>query len=267
MIKDYRLRAADGQLVPLSALVDLKQGVEPSSRDQFQQLNSVIVEGVMKPGVAMGTALSYLESKAAELFPPGFTYDYKGESRQYAKEGNALLTTFGLALVVIYLVLAAQYESWRDPLIILVSVPMSLAGAMAFITLDFASLNIYTQVGLITLAGVVAKNGILIVEFANVLQQTKGLSKRAAVVEAGAVRLRPILMTSASLVVAMVPLLTAQGPGAVSRFSIGLTIAAGLGIGTLFTLFVQPAFYLLLARDHHQGRDEANVAEARTVDV
>ncbi len=253
MLNDYRIRANNGQLVPLSAIVDLERSVEPSSRDQFQQLNAVMVEGVMKPGVAMGEALAYLEQQAAEIFPKGFTYDYKGESRQYAKEGSALMTTFAMALVIIYLVLAAQYESWRDPLIILVSVPMSLAGAMVFITLDFASINIYTQVGLITLAGVVAKNGILIVEFANKLQINKGMTKREAVVEAAAVRLRPILMTAASLAVAMVPLLTAQGPGAVSRFSIGLTIATGLSIGTLFTLFVQPAFYILLAKDHQRS--------------
>ncbi|GAB6041554.1 efflux RND transporter permease subunit [Endothiovibrio diazotrophicus] len=243
----YRVRAADGTLVPLSSLLTIERGVEPSTRAQFQQMNAVTVSGLMKPGVSMGDAVAFLEGEAHTLFPPGYGWDYTGESRQFTHEGSALQSTFILALVVIYLVLAAQYESWRDPLIILVSVPMSLAGALAFITLGFASLNIYTQVGLITLIGVVAKNGILIVEFANKLQMQEGLNRHDAVIKAATIRLRPILMTSVSLVVAMVPLLTATGPGAVSRFGIGLTIAAGLGIGTLFTLFVQPAFYQLMA--------------------
>jgi len=163
------------------------------------------------------------------------------------------MVTFFLSLLVIYLVLAAQFESWRDPFIILVSVPMSVAGAMAFITLGFATMNIYTQVGLITLIGVVSKNGILIVEFANHLQVEKGLDKVNAVIEAAAIRLRPIIMTSLALIFAMVPLLIAIGAGAQSRFAIGLTISAGLGIGTLFTIFVLPAFYILLARDHNKA--------------
>jgi multidrug efflux pump len=164
------------------------------------------------------------------------------------------MVTMMLSLLVIYLVLAAQFESWRDPLIILVSVPLSVAGAMAFIVLGFATVNIYTQVGLITLIGVVAKNGILIVEFANQLQIDRKLGRREAVLEAAAIRLRPIIMTSLALIFAMVPLLIAVGPGAQSRFAIGLTIVAGLGIGTLFTVFVLPAFYILLARDHNAGK-------------
>jgi multidrug efflux pump len=160
-----------------------------------------------------------------------------------------------MSLLIIYLVLAAQFESWRDPLIILVSVPLSLASAMAFIMLGVATMNIYTQVGLITLIGLVAKNGILIVEFANQLQITEKLSIRNAVEEAATVRLRPILMTTASMIVAMVPLLLASGPGAVSRFDIGLVIATGLGIGTIFTLYILPAFYLIFARDHSKGND------------
>ena len=241
------------QLVPLDAFITLKETVEPSQRTQFQQLNSLTLMGVMAPGVPLGDALAYLETSAREIFPRGFSWDYAGQSRQFAQQGSALIITFFLSLLVIYLVLAAQFESWRDPLIILVSVPMSIAGALAFITLGFATINIYTQVGLITLIGLIAKNGILIVEFANQLQITEGLSKRKAIESAAAIRLRPILMTTVSMIVAMVPLLMASGPGAVSRFHIGLTIATGLGIGTLFTLFVVPAVYLLLARDHSEA--------------
>ena len=252
-LDDYYLRTGGGELVPMSTVVSFKRTVEPSQRTQFQQLNSVAVQGVMAPGVPLGDALGYLEEQARKDFPKGFTWDFSGQSRQYAQQGSALLITFFMSLLVIYLVLAAQFESWRDPLIILVSVPMSIAGAMAFITLGFATINIYTQVGLITLIGVIAKNGILIVEFANQLQVREGLSKQEAVEKASAIRLRPILMTSVALVVAMVPLLTATGPGAVSRFHIGLVVATGLGIGTLFTLFVVPAVYMLLARRHHEA--------------
>ena len=252
-LQDYYLRTAGGAMVPMATVVKLETTVGPSARTQFQQLNALTIEGIMAPGVTLGSALGYLEQQAQQVLPKGFGYDYTGDSRQFAQQGSALVLTFFMSLLVIYLVLAAQFESWRDPAIILVSVPLSTAGALAFITLGFSSVNIYTQVGLITLIGVVAKNGILIVEFANKLQQQEGLSKRAAVEKASRIRLRPILMTSVALIVAMVPLLLASGPGAVSRFDIGLTIAAGLGIGTLFTLFVLPAFYLWLARDHSQA--------------
>ncbi len=260
MLDDYYIRTAAGELVPLSALVSFSDSVEPSQRTQFQQLNSLTVEGVAAQGVTLGDALGYLEGLARELFPQGFAWDYKGESRQYKQQGSALVFTFFLSLLIIYLVLAAQFESWRDPVIILVSVPMSIAGAMAFLTLGFATINIYTQVGLITLIGLIAKNGILIVEFANQLQIKEHLSKRAAVEQAAAIRLRPILMTTVSMIVAMVPLLTASGPGAVSRFHIGLVIATGLGIGTLFTLFVVPSVYLLLARDHSASQQATESA-------
>ena len=253
--------AGAAPLVSLGAFVHLEEHVEPNQRTQFQQLNSLTVQGVMAPGVTLGDALGYLEGVAQEIFPRGFAWDYSGGSRQYARQGSALIVTFFLSIMVIYLVLAAQFESWRDPLIILVSVPMSIAGALAFITLGFATINIYTQVGLITLIGLIAKNGILIVEFANQLQIREKLGKREAIEQAAAIRLRPILMTTVSMIVAMVPLLTASGPGAVSRFHIGLTIASGLGIGTLFTLFVVPAVYLLLARDHaHTPQHHTKVA-------
>ena len=250
MLNDYYIRADSGELVPLGSVVSFEKDVEPSQRTQFNQLNSLTLQGVPKPGVTAGDAMAFMEKTAAETLPQGFSYDYTGQTRQLATQGSALMVTFFLSLLVIYLVLAAQFESWRDPFIILVSVPMSVAGAMAFIVLGFATMNIYTQVGLITLIGVVSKNGILIVEFANQLQKTNGLSKRDAVIEAAAIRLRPIIMTSLALIFAMVPLLIAVGPGAESRFAIGLTISAGLGIGTLFTIFVLPAFYILLARQH-----------------
>ncbi len=255
MIDDYYIEVDSGELVTLGSVIRFEDQVEPSQRTQFQQLNSLILEGVPRDNVSLGDALSGLNQTAAESLPPAYSVDYKGQSRQLMAQGSALVLTFFLSLLVIYLVLAAQFESWRDPLIILVSVPMSVAGAMAFITLGVASVNIYTQMGLITLIGVVAKNGILIVEFANLLQHDKGMSKREAVIEASAIRLRPILMTSVSLIVAMVPLLMATGAGAVSRFDIGMTIATRLGIGTLFTLFVLPAFYVLLARGHNATKD------------
>jgi multidrug efflux pump len=252
MLDDYYVRTGAGALVPMSAVVSFSNQVEPSERLQFQQMNAVILEGVPAPGVTMGDAIAYLQDSARKVLPSEFAWDYAGESRQYTQQGSALVITFFVALVVIYLVLAAQFESWRDPLIILMSVPMSIAGALLFMTLGFATSNIYTQVGLITLIGLITKNGILIVEFANLLQ-IRGLSKRAAVEEAARIRLRPILMTTIAMVVAMVPLLTATGPGAVSRFHIGLVIASGLGIGTLFTLLIVPAFYVLLAREHGAG--------------
>ena len=246
-LKEYYLPTASGEQVSLAALVDFTDSVEPGSRSQFQQLNAITVEGTLAPGISLGAALGFLEAEAVRTFPAGYGYDFNGESRQYMEQGSALVITFFLALVVIYLVLAAQFESWRDPLIILVSVPMSIAGALIFLNLGFATINIYTQVGLITLIGLISKNGILIVEFANQLRATEGLDKREAIERASAIRLRPVLMTTVAMIMAMVPLLLASGPGAVSRFDIGLVIATGLGIGTLFTLFVLPAVYLVLS--------------------
>lgn len=250
-LREYYVRASSGELVSLDQVVDFEQRVEPSSRTQFNQLNSITLQGVPMPGVAMGDAMGYMEGLANDTLPKGFGTDYKGQSRQLAQQGSALMVTFFLSLLVIYLVLAAQFESWRDPFIILVSVPLSVAGAMIFIVLGVTTMNIYSQVGLITLIGVVAKNGILIVEFANLLQKDRGMGVREAAIEASAIRLRPIIMTSLALIVAMVPLLIASGPGAVSRFAIGVTVATGLGFGTFFTLFVLPGFYIMLARDRN----------------
>jgi multidrug efflux pump len=247
---NYYTRTRSGELVPLSTLVTLEETVQPQTLKRFQQLNAVTISAVPRPGVTLGEALAILDAAAAEVLPPGFNVDYGGESRQFKSEGSALLFAFVFAIVVIYLVLAAQFESWRDPLIMLITVPMAICGAMIFVSLGLTTLNIYTQVGLLTLVGVISKHGILIVEFANTLQAERGLSKREAIEEAAAIRLRPVLMTTAALVFAMVPLLIASGPGAASRFAMGVVIASGMTLGTLFTLFVLPAFYLYLARDY-----------------
>ncbi|TVQ85522.1 MAG: multidrug efflux protein [Chromatiaceae bacterium] len=247
-IGEYEIRTGSGALVPLSTLISVRTEIEPSKRTQFQQLNAITLSGVPMPGVALGDALAWLEQAAAAILPREARWDYKGESRQFKAEGGALEATFFLSILIIYLVLAAQFESWRDPFVILISVPLTIAGALVFLFLGLASINIYTQVGLITLIGLIAKNGILIVEFANQVSAQQGLDRRAAVIEAAMIRLRPILMTTVAMLVAMIPLLLASGPGAVSRFNIGLVINTGLGIGTLFTLFIVPAFYVLLAR-------------------
>jgi multidrug efflux pump len=201
------------------------------------------------PGVTMGQAIDFLEKEAASL-PAGFSHDYLSDARQYVREGNQLVLTFVFALIVIFLVLAAQFESLRDPLVILVSVPLSICGALMPLFFGLATINIYTQVGLVTLIGLISKHGILMVEFANQQQLEHGLSRRQAIERAARVRLRPILMTTAAMVVGLVPLVTAQGAGAASRFSIGLVVVAGMTIGTLFTLFVLPAVYTVLAKDH-----------------
>jgi multidrug efflux pump len=245
----FPVRTASDDLVPLSALVTLEQSVEPQELKRFQQQNSITLSAVPAPGVTLGAALDYLRDTAEQLAPDGYQFDYAGPARQYIQEGSSLIVAFFFAIVVIYLVLAAQFESFRDPLIMLVSVPMSIAGALVFLTLGAATVNIYTQVGLITLIGLISKHGILIVEFANQLQM-QGLGKRAAVEKAAGIRLRPILMTTGATVLGVVPLLMASGAGAISRYNIGLVIATGMSVGTLFTIFVVPAVYVALARDH-----------------
>jgi multidrug efflux pump len=235
------------KLVPLSTFATLKTTAEPRELKKFQQLNAVRIQGVIPPPVPLDTALGFLETEARAILPPGFTIDYAGESRQLRTEGGGFLFTFLLSAVLIYLVLAAQFESFRDPFIILAgSVPLAVAGALLFSFLGLTTLNIYSQVGLITLVGLVAKNGILIVEFANHLRET-GRDKMAAIIEASGTRLRPILMTTAATVVGHFPLVTATGPGAGARNSIGIMLVSGMVIGTLFTLFVLPSIYMLLA--------------------
>ncbi|GAA4859113.1 efflux RND transporter permease subunit [Luteimonas vadosa] len=269
-LENFYTRTRDGELIPLSTLITLSASTQPQSLKRFQQLNAVSISFAPRPGVSKGEALDILEQAAREVLPQGYSVDFAGESRQFRQEGSAMLVTLLLALVVIYLVLAAQFGSFRDALIMLLTVPMAISGALLVLNvlalvsniLGFQgieafpgmSINIYTQVGLVTLIGVITKHGILIVEFANKLQVEQGLSKREAIEEASAIRLRPVLMTTAALVFAMVPLLLASGPGAAARFSMGTVIAAGMTIGTAFTLFVLPAFYLYLARDHSHGR-------------
>jgi multidrug efflux pump len=250
----FPVRTSSDELVPLSALVSFERSVEPQELKRFQQQNSVTLSAVPAPGVSQGVALEFLRTTAFDLAPKGFSVDYAGPSRQFVQEGNSLILAFFFAIIVIYLVLSAQFESFRDPLIMLVSVPMSIAGALIFLTLGMATINIYTQVGLITLIGLISKHGILIVEFANQLQR-EGKSKREAIEEAAAVRLRPILMTTGATVLGVVPLLIATGAGAVSRFNIGLVVATGMSIGTLFTVFVVPAFYLALGKDYQQSNE------------
>jgi multidrug efflux pump len=238
----------DGKLVPLSTFATLKTSTEPRELKRFQQLNAVRIQGVIPPHISLDQALSYLENEARALLPPGFTIDHAGESRQLRTEGSRFLATFLLSAVLIYLVLAAQFESFRDPFIILAgSVPLAIAGALLFSFLGLTTLNIYSQVGLITLVGLVSKNGILIVEFANHLQET-GKDKLEAILEASSTRLRPILMTTAATVVGHFPLVLATGPGAGARNSIGIMLVSGMIIGTVFTLFVVPSIYVLVAR-------------------
>jgi len=270
-LENYYTRTRDGELIPLSTLVTLTESAQPQSLKRFQQLNAVSITFMQRPGVSKGEALAILDQAAKEVLPQGYSVDYAGESRQFKQEGSAMLLTLALALVIIFLVLSAQFESFRDALIMLLTVPMAICGALLALNvlaivsgiLQFSgieafpgmSINIYTQVGLVTLVGVISKHGILIVEFANKLQVEQGLSKREAIEEATGIRLRPVLMTTAALVFAMIPLLLASGPGAASRFSMGMVIASGMTIGTMFTLFVLPAFYLYLARDHAHDRD------------
>jgi multidrug efflux pump len=228
----------------------LNTTTQPRSLNKFQQLNAVRIQGVIPPPVPLDKALTFLEDTAKQMLPQGFTFDYAGESRQLRVEGSKFLGTFLLSGVLIYLVLAAQFESFRDPFIILAgSVPLAITGALMFSFLGFTTLNIYSQVGLITLVGLVSKNGILIVEFANKLQES-GHSKLDAVIEAAGTRLRPILMTTAATVFGHLPLVFATGPGAGARNSIGIMLVTGMIIGTAFTLFVVPSIYMLVARRH-----------------
>jgi multidrug efflux pump len=248
-LRNYYVRLGNGRLVPLSTFASLKYKVQPQALNHFQQLNAATVIAVPRQGVSLGQALDFMQAEAKRSFPQGYSVDYAGQSRQYIQEGNTLIIAFAFGAVVIFLVLAAQFESFRDPLIILFgSVPMTLAGALAFLFLGASSINIYTQVGFITLVGLISKHGILIVQFANQTQD-EGMGKLAAIEHAAGVRLRPILMTTAAMVLGVVPLVIATGAGAASRYAMGIVIVTGMSIGTLFTLFVVPSVYMLIARD------------------
>src|SRR5690349_15401796 len=254
------VKGSNNKLVPLSTFATLKTTTEPRSLNKFQQLNAIRIQGVIPPNVPLDKALTFLEDEAKGILPQGFSVDYAGESRQLRVEGSKFLGTFLLSAILIYLVLAAQFESFRDPFIILAgSVPLAISGALLFSFLGFTTLNIYSQVGLITLVGLVSKNGILIVQFANHLQET-GTKKLEAVIEAASTRLRPILMTTAATVVGHFPLVLATGPGAGARNSIGIMLVSGMIIGTAFTLFVVPSIYMLVARTRAAAPKRARVA-------
>lgn len=248
MLRTYYLRAASGALVPLSVVASIKHKVEPEFLPQFQQLNSATIQGMMAQGVSLGQALTYLTTLAHHMLPAGFGVSYASQSRQYMTQGHSFLVTFALSVLLVYLVLAAQFESFRDPLVVLMTVPLSICGALIFLYLGFATVNIYTEIGLVTLIGLITKQGILIVQFANTIRANEGLDRRDAVRQASSIRLRPILMTTAAMVLGAVPLLLASGPGSASRFNMGLVIASGLSIGAFFSLYVVPVMYTYVAR-------------------
>jgi multidrug efflux pump len=246
-LEKYYVRTTSDELVPMSVIISLDSVVEPNELTQYQQLNSTTIQGMMMPPNSLGTGLTFLQDKMREIAPKGFKAGYTGASHRFMQETASFPILFTLSMILIFLVLAAQFNSFRDPFVVLLSVPLSIFGAVVPIALGFATLNIYTQIGLLTLIGLISKHGILIVEFANKLT-LQGISRRDAVLEAASLRLRPILMTTFATVMGVWPLVIASGPGANSRFSIGLMITAGMLVGTLFTLFVIPVFYLPLTR-------------------
>ena len=252
-ILDYYIRTPSGQMIQARTIATIKQKVVPQSINHFQQLNSATIAGVSTPFISQADLLEFMRQSLKEVAPSGYTMDYAGPSRQFMAESGGFLVTMFFAILIVFLVLAAQFESFRDPIVILVSVPLALFGALIFINLGFTTLNVYTQVGLVTLMGLISKHGILIVEFANELQEA-GRSKLDAIIEASSVRLRPILMTTAAMVLGVIPLVIASGAGAAGRQSMGIVIFTGLSIGTLFTLFVVPAMYLFIGADHQQKK-------------
>ncbi|KAB8033730.1 efflux RND transporter permease subunit [Fluviispira multicolorata] len=255
-LKKTYIKSNSGIFVPLSNFISFKMSSEPNSLNQFQQLNSATFSAVMMPGQTTSTGVDFLKKEADRIMPYGMTYDFSGDSRTEQKEGNALLLTFTFALIIIFLVLSAQFESFRDPLIIMISVPMAICGALIPLNLGLATINIYTEIGLITLIGLITKHGILMVEFANKLREENNYDIRTAIEKAASIRLRPILMTTAAMVLAVIPLIIASGAGASSRHDIGIVIASGLTIGTLFTLFIVPTMYTYLARSDEKVKHE-----------
>ncbi|KQN70656.1 acriflavine resistance protein B [Duganella sp. Leaf61] len=261
-VLNFHVKTPSGAMIPASTVASISYSVQPESVTRFQQLNSATISGVS--GASQGEILEYLRNAVAEVAPSGYTIDYAGSSRQFMNESGGFGLTMGFAVVIVFLALAAQFESFRDPIVILFSVPMALFGAMMFIFLGFASINIYTQVGLVTLMGLISKHGILIVEVANHLREA-GKTKREAIEEAAATRLRPILMTTAAMVFGVVPLVIASGAGAAGRHAMGLVIFTGLSIGTLFTLFVVPAMYMFLAGEHKAAPQKSGAEPAGAV--
>jgi multidrug efflux pump len=253
-VLNFHIKTPTGEMIPAATVASISYSVQPESVTRFQQLNSATISGVS--GASQGEILEYLRNAVAEAAPSGYTIDYAGSSRQFMHESGGFGLTMGFAVIIVFLALAAQFESFRDPIVILFSVPMALFGAMMFIFLGFASINIYTQVGLVTLMGLISKHGILIVEVANHLREA-GKTKREAIEQAAATRLRPILMTTAAMVFGVVPLVIASGAGAAGRHAMGLVIFTGLSIGTLFTLFVVPAMYMFLAGEHKAASTRA----------
>ncbi|MGS0682402.1 efflux RND transporter permease subunit [Shewanella sp. 125m-7] len=262
LIDQFYVTAQNGTAIPLSSLVSYSVNGNAKSLPHFNQMNSISIEAVPAPNVAMGDAIAYFDQLAKTDLPPGYTYTFMGEARQFVEEGSSLYVTFALALAIIFLVLASQFESVRDPLVIMFTVPLAISGALIALGWTHVSgetsLNIYSQVGLITLVGLITKHGILMCEVAKEEQILKGASKHDAIIEAATVRLRPILMTTSAMIAGLIPLLFASGAGAASRYNIGLVIVAGLAVGTLFTLFVLPVMYTYIASNHkfHEGLDE-----------
>jgi len=257
-VLDYYIRAADGTVIPASTVASITHEVVPESINHFQQLNSATVQGVYAPGISQQQVLDFMRSALKDVAPAGYSVDYSGQSRQFMQESGGFAFTMLFAIIIVFLALSIQFNSFRDPVVILVSVPLALMGAMLFINVGFTTLNIYTQVGLVTLMGLISKHGILIVQFANDLQLA-GHSKREAIEEAAAIRLRPILMTTAAMVLGVLPLVMASGAGAAGRQSMGIVIFTGLSIGTIFTLFVVPAMYMLLATDHTERKHDVEM--------
>ena len=261
-ILNQTIRTPKGELVQVRNFAQIERRVVPSAINHFQQLNSATISGVSTPFVSEAEVLGFIAKTLKEVAPNGYSIDYAGPSRQFVSESGGFVQTMIFAIIIIFLILAAQFESFRDPLVILVSVPMAIFGALIFINLGLTSINVYTQVGIVTLMGLISKHGILIVEFANHLQ-AQGRTKLEAIIEASSVRLRPILMTTAAMVFGVVPLVIATGAGAAGRSSMGIVIFTGLSIGTLFTLFVVPAMYYFIGADHQASNHHKKEIESR----
>jgi multidrug efflux pump len=251
-ISNIFVRGRNDAMVPLSGLVSVREGVAPRELNHFGQRRAATITALLASDYALGDALKDIEQVARRVLGPGYALDYNGISREFRVSTGGVYVTFLLALAFIYLVLSAQFESFRDPFIIMLTVPLSMAGALAALKLSGGTLNVYSQIGLVTLVGLITKHGILIVEFSNQMQ-AKGLAVRDAVVEAAVLRLRPILMTTGAMVLGAVPLALAHGAGAESRQPIGWVIVGGILVGTALTLFVVPTVYSIVARRHRPG--------------